>query len=123
MKIAWKNMCDPVIKENYQGNVAAAFEQLNIDNSMLSDITSIENTLTDVTNILQLCAEKSIPKLSSKNIKPYWKRGLKPLHEKSRYQQKIWTLQGRPWDLQNTYYRAYKHAKRDFIRELRRRSL
>ena len=123
MKIAWKNMCDPVIKENYQQNVAAAFEQLNIDDSMLCDITSIENTLTDVTNILQLCAERSIPKAKfQKHLKPYWKQGLKPLHEKSRYQRKIWISQGRPRDLENTYYRAYKHAKRDFRRELRRRA-
>ena len=104
MKIPWKNMCDPVIKENYQRNVAAAFEQLNIDDSILSDITSIENTLTDVTNILQLCAERSIPKVKfQKHLKPYWKQGLKPLHEKSRYQRKIWISQGHPRDLQNTY--------------------
>ena len=84
MKIAWKNMCDPVIKENYQRNVAAVFEQLNIDDSMLSDITSIKNTLTDVTNIFQLYGERSIPKVKcQKHLKPYWKRGLKPLHEKS----------------------------------------
>ena len=122
-KIAWKNMCDPVIRENYQRNVADAFVQLNINDLMLSDISSIENTLTDVTNLLQSCANRCIPKVNfKKHLKPYWKQGLKTIHDKSRYQRKIWISQGRPRDSQNTYYRAYKQAKCDFRRELRRRA-
>ena len=117
-------MCDPVIRENYQRNVADAFEQLNINDPMLSDTSSIENTLTDLTNLLQLCANRCIPKVKfKKHLEPYWKQGLKLcMHDKSRYQRKIWISQGRPRDSQNTYYRAYKHAKRDFRRELRRRA-
>ena len=89
--IAWKKMSVPAIRENYQRTISAAFEQLNADESLLTDITSIEKRLTDVTNLLQTCAERSIPKVKFKKyLKPYWKQGLKPMHDRCRYYRKIW---------------------------------
>jgi hypothetical protein len=121
--IAWKKMSVPAIRENYQRTISAAFEQLNADESLLTDITSIEERLTDVTNLLQTCAERSIPKAKFKKyLKPYWKQGLKPMHDRCRYYRKIWILQGRPRDSENRYFMTYKQAKRDFRRELRRKA-
>ena len=96
---------------------------MNVDKSLLTDITSIEERLTDATNLLQTCAERSIPKVKLKRyLKPYWKQGLKPMHDRCRYYRKIWILQGRPRDSENRYFMTYKQAKRDFRRELRRKA-
>jgi hypothetical protein len=111
-------MSVPAIRENYQRTISAPLEQLNTDESLLTDITSIEKRLTDVTNLLQTCAERSIPKF----LKPYWKQGLKPMHDRCRYYRKIWILQGRPRDSENRYFMTYKQTERDFRRELRRKA-
>ena len=47
---------------------------------------------------------------------------MKPLHEKCRHFRKIWITQGRPRDPNNAFFCAYKHAKRDFRKQLRRKA-
>ena len=120
---AWKIIAVPSVRQAYEANVTAALETLQIEDRSFADISSIDDMLTDVTTALKSSADKSIPKLKFKrHLKPYWKEGLKHLHEKCRHFRKIWITQERPRDPNNAFFRAYKQAKRDFRKQLRRKA-
>lgn len=120
---AWKKICVPSIREDYQQMVATGLSNLNIDQSSLADLPSIEEALKATTSVLKLSAEQSIPKIMFRHyLKPFWKEGLKPFHDKCRQYRKLWISQGRPRDSENSFFKNYKLAKRDFRRELRRKA-
>lgn len=119
----WKKISIPNIREAYQNNVAVGLTNVNACEESLTNLTSIEQSLVEISSIIKLAAEQSIPKAKYKKyLKPFWKEGMKLLHDNCRHYRKLWIIQGRPRGPENRFFSDYKCAKRNFRRELRRKA-
>lgn len=122
-RINWRNIRIATVKEAYQHDVAVGLENDSECETSLTNLNAIEQSLAKITSIVKLSAERSIPKTKlKKNLKPFWKEGLKPLHESCRRYRRLWIMQGRPRGSENCFFSDYKRAKRNFRRELRRKA-
>ena len=119
----WKKINVPYIRDAYHLHNATGLEKLRVLDSSPTNLKSIEQTLDEITTVVKLSADKVIPKAKfKKHLKPFWKDGLKALHDNCRYLRKTWIMHGRPRGSDNSFFRNYKNAKTHFRRELRRKA-
>lgn len=119
--LAWKTLqSNQSVRDAYRQTVKRNLEISDV-NSNPTNVEQVEEALESVSNILKSAASITIPKTRFKSfLKPFWKYGLKHLHQKSRTLRAIWIQNGRSRYCDNIDYKNYKNAKRQFRKEMRK---
>ena len=123
-KIAWRNLNAEIIHEKYTLPLSYELNEIekvidfpgNLEYNNTRE--KVEELLKAVIGAIQKTSFGNLPKIKlNKNSKPYWRYGQSSLNElfankKDAYNK--WKMMGRPRDVDNIHYAAYKVAKSEF---------
>ena len=118
-QVDWNFAKDIRFVNEYQEKVTCSL--FNVDVDGIRNSADVEACCDYVTRSLISAAEAVFPRKKHKsNFKPYWGKGLSELSKRSKQCRKVWIKHGRPREGNNALFRAYKNAKREFRKALRK---
>ena len=131
-KIAWSKMSREEIKNKYQipldNKVKDLFEDFGINSNEILAGKLICNNELDLNRFIQCFTEQiraigdTLPTSKfNKSVKPYWDDILNQLKNDKKETRQSWVSLGKPREADNPNYEAYKEAKRNFRKALRRK--
>ena len=120
-KFLWKKMEDDNIRNKYQDELTAMFQDVYYQNLNISSIEKLEETVEDVLVKLKTAAVSTVPTTKFKpHLKSYWNKSLTSLNKNIKHYRTIWIKDGKPRSRQYQSFVNYKYAKQQFRKAQRR---